>query len=776
MATLTCDICGSELTADTAGDFAICELCGAKKVLEKAKPAETEPEPDDRVTSRDSSTVPPERENAGLEKRADNTALDPANYVIPQKFSNAPFERTKADLERKINDVNINTIDLRSGISKANNTAKQCERDLRGLEQDMSSRLAAVEHTKSLWADDPYDPRFAEGMQNHNRHICDIQLRYRQTEAKMENALGQIPSFENEIARNDRKLVTLRAELENVKDELRRTPAQRAEEYYQQLLNEKRTASTEDDFAALGTKFNEIECYRDAKALKNECIREAVKKGYDNMVSAKKTLDSKPSATDEEYKLIARNVRLIREFNIDELIQQCEDLVSECESAATEACYKQLIADKNKTSTDEKEYRVLAERFKAMNGYKDTAKLADDCDERYIKLKERREERERQERERKRQEEERERQEEERGRQEQYDRLVQSMDAASTEEGYRRAAEDFRAMGGYKDTAALANRCEERHNNLRAQREEQERKEREAARRRAGNRRLIGFASVVVLAMGAVAVYFVTRPSVESLFDTGKEYFESDNFTSATAYFSKAIKRSPRDAAFRDWRGRAYLGQSDYKSAAADFSEAARLAPNEVEYHSRLGETYYNMKNYDGAVTAYTNAIRLDPSNALYYCNRADAYGDKNAGGAAIADYTQAITLDPSNARYRNSRGGELRKAEEYERAIADHTEAIRLNPSEARYYNNRGVVHVIKKDYPKAIPDFTEAIRLAPDNARYRNNRGDARILIKDIAGAAADYRAAVQLDRDNEKYRRNLEKTEQRLAEQQAKQLRGR
>ncbi|MDR2693493.1 MAG: hypothetical protein LBB74_04675, partial [Chitinispirillales bacterium] len=73
MTALTCDVCGSNLSTDTDGaDFVVCELCGARKVLEKAEPAESEPEPDNSATTPNSSDVPTE-----TEKKADA----PAGYV-----------------------------------------------------------------------------------------------------------------------------------------------------------------------------------------------------------------------------------------------------------------------------------------------------------------------------------------------------------------------------------------------------------------------------------------------------------------------------------------------------------------------------------------------------------------------------------------------------------------------------------------------------------------------------------------------------------------------
>jgi len=234
---------------------------------------------------------------------------------------------------------------------------------------------------------------------------------------------------------------------------------------------------------------------------------------------------------------------------------------------------------------------------------------------------------------------------------------------------------------------------------------------------------------VVILAICAcaIAAYFLFRPSVEKLFNNGKEAFNAGNFTEAVTYFSKAIKRAPDNAELRCWRGRAYYELNSYDPAVVDFKEAVRISPNVAEYHYRLGEAYVGGNNAESAVTAYTQAIKFDSSKADYYFGRAGAHS--------------------------------LQKA--YRKSVDDFTNAIWLNPNDARYYNGRGLAHREMGNYEMARVDFAEAIRFDSSEAEYRNNRGDTYFLIKDIFAAHEDYGKAVQYDGGNEVYRKNREKT---------------
>jgi Flp pilus assembly protein TadD len=215
--------------------------------------------------------------------------------------------------------------------------------------------------------------------------------------------------------------------------------------------------------------------------------------------------------------------------------------------------------------------------------------------------------------------------------------------------------------------------------------------------------------------------------SHKDFFETGKSYFEAENYDEAIKYFSKAIKLKP-EADYYHYRGNALDSSGEYGKALVDYSEAIRLNPTEGSYYFDRGNVYDAQKDYR----------------------------------RAAADYTKTIQLVPDEARYYNHRGNSRRLLEDYDNAIADYTQAIRLNPDDPRYRNNRGVSYLLKRDYDNAVANYAEAIRLAPDNARYYHNRGGAYNLKKDFARAVMDFTAAVRLDPDNGKYRSDLEKAE--------------
>ena len=121
------------------------------------------------------------------------------------------------------------------------------------------------------------------------------------------------------------------------------------------------------------------------------------------------------------------------------------------EEQERETYYNRLVQEKSKAST-ENEFFMLAQQFQEIGDYKNAVELAKECDEQCRILKERREEQERK---------------------TSYYELVQKKDYASTENEFLMLAQQFRAMNGYRDTAVLANECDEQLRILETKRCEQ---------------------------------------------------------------------------------------------------------------------------------------------------------------------------------------------------------------------------------------------------------------------------------------------------------------
>jgi len=169
--------------------------------------------------------------------------------------------------------------------------------------------------------------------------------------------------------------------------------------------------------------------------------------------------------------------------------------------------YDKLVREKNNASTEEM-YSDLAKRFRSMNGYKNTADLADDCDNLAVLVR--------------------------------YKKLMNAMkmfqanNRASNENEYSQLAKQFRDMNGYKDTTELADECEQQSRKRKKYREELERLElerqrlakeeeehRENKKRQAEERRktCAAFAMVIQIVITGIYSYMLWENGIKQLMD-----------------------------------------------------------------------------------------------------------------------------------------------------------------------------------------------------------------------------------------------------------------
>jgi tetratricopeptide (TPR) repeat protein len=99
-------------------------------------------------------------------------------------------------------------------------------------------------------------------------------------------------------------------------------------------------------------------------------------------------------------------------------------------------------------------------------------------------------------------------------------------------------------------------------------------------------------------------------------------------------------------------RGNVYYAKQNYDSAIADYSDAIRLDPQYALAFTNRGAAYYQKQNYDRAIADLSEAVRLDPKYAFAYFNRGWFYFYRGTLDKALADCSQASELDQKDADY----------------------------------------------------------------------------------------------------------------------------
>jgi len=174
-------------------------------------------------------------------------------------------------------------------------------------------------------------------------------------------------------------------------------------EQYDKLIDEKKyRAFTEQHFQKLAEEFRKMIPYEDSEKLAKECeekyiieVNKRLKKEYEQLVQAKNRLDKTKdrASTEKEYQELATKFRAMIPYEDSaELADECDtqievieaEIVAEAERKLQEI-YDQVVQEKNRAATVAEhqkvaEYQKVAEKFREMIPYKDSEKLAEECD------------------------------------------------------------------------------------------------------------------------------------------------------------------------------------------------------------------------------------------------------------------------------------------------------------------------------------------------------------------------------------------------------------
>jgi hypothetical protein len=192
---------------------------------------------------------------------------------------------------------------------------------------------------------------------------------------------------------------------------------------------------------------------------------------YDKLVQSKNAARS-----EKEFNALVKNFKDMGGYkDTAELAEECEKLAREAaREAPREAKYNELINLKNAAAEKEFVWRNLSRGFRNMEGYRDTAKLAVECQERANALL--------------------------------YDELVRDMNAATSESKFVWLAKGFRVMDGYRNAAELARECDERARLLSTQRLQQEARDRQLQQKKEQLRAKMRLFAKIAKWVGLIAV------------------------------------------------------------------------------------------------------------------------------------------------------------------------------------------------------------------------------------------------------------------------------
>lgn len=97
--------------------------------------------------------------------------------------------------------------------------------------------------------------------------------------------------------------------------------------------------------------------------------------------------------------------------------------------------------------------------------------------------------------------------------------------------------------------------------------------------------------------------------------DMGDRAMDRREYSTASQWYTKAIRLKPEDARLWSNRSAARASASEFQAALADACQAVQLEPTWPKAWSRKGFAHFRLQQYDSATEAYRHALELDPDN-----------------------------------------------------------------------------------------------------------------------------------------------------------------
>ena len=125
-----------------------------------------------------------------------------------------------------------------------------------------------------------------------------------------------------------------------------------------------------------------------------------------------------------------------------------------------------------------------------------------------------------------------------------------------------------------------------------------------------------------------IMIVSIASAQKEPLFDKGVEALNKKQYKEAENYFTKSIKRLPKNAMAYYNRGFARLYLNRYEDALGDFDKTLELDSNYADAYNNRGLIYGMMGKPEEALFNFDKAIEKDRNYSEAYLNRGSLFLD----------------------------------------------------------------------------------------------------------------------------------------------------
>ena len=158
--------------------------------------------------------------------------------------------------------------------------------------------------------------------------------------------------------------------------------------------------------------------------------------------------------------------------------------------------------------------------------------------------------------------------------------------------------------------------------------------------------------------VGTVTTSEGDRSRAQTLVESGREFYRTDQDEKAVEAFEEATRLDPElaEAHFRlglayDAIGKENEAEEAYKKAVEKYKKQFQSNDKDAEGHYNLGQTYAGLKLYSEAIREYRQATRLKSDDSDIYYDLGVALSKLANYDEAVSAFSKSLEIDPENYR-----------------------------------------------------------------------------------------------------------------------------
>lgn len=232
------------------------------------------------------------------------------------------------------------------------------------------------------------------------------------------------------------------------------------------------------------------------------------------------------------------------------------------------------------------------------------------------------------------------------------------------------------------------------------------------------------------------------------LIQNGMLAHRKGEFSDAVRFYTKALKKAPRELTALSLLADAQLNLGKNTRALATIRQALAIKPDMPSAWMVQGSAQRRMGQFDSAISSLEKALELNPDYADALMTLAGTLRDAGAIDAAIDAYEDLIEMAPEYSKAHYNLGNTFMADGQNEEAIIAFEEAIRLDPDYTpAQINLVGALHA-NDQLTDAMKAADQALASDPTSRHARINRGNVLKSLIQLDKAESQYRELIARD----------------------------